>query len=443
MTQPQPDTIGTQPAYWTHKVGQFPAPVAVTRMAQLIDFDDRLYEAARVVYRFLISWYHDEHGDALMSMRHVSLVMRQRAPDGATVPSRSAVQRAIIALMETGWVVRTFKGRGKGKGASRYVPVLNVLDLAAEGKFPQPSHPGGTVEPTHANGTLLSHANGTVGAEPSRAGGTKTHTPDSAPEPRTGMGDIDCAPPASGLSADAVAQGGFEELYKCYGVRAEFAAAKVAYEKLAPTPAMHAEMIASAKAWRATAGDIERMYLARWIREERFREDPKGERRGREAKPKSAMPKATPADGPDKILPVPIWERGKVEDWPEGSFPVKIIGSQVERQEHSTDTALLLSFRLLAPEFGGEEHEHLIWTCAAYNPAKQSEGVKHLQDIMRSVNLESVEDSDALHDRLLRVTVAGGAITYTALTDQEFDEAADIDSAIDDIDGNRLIARAA
>src|SRR5690606_39465258 len=68
------------------------------------------------------------------------------SPEGAVVLSRSAVNRAILALMETGWVVRTFKGRGKGKGASRYVPVLNVLELAAHGKFPEPSHSIGTVE---------------------------------------------------------------------------------------------------------------------------------------------------------------------------------------------------------------------------------------------------------------------------------------------------------
>lgn len=47
------------------------------------------------------------------------------------------------ALMDTGWVVRTFQGRGKGKGASRYVPVINVLELATQGKFPhRPTIPG-------------------------------------------------------------------------------------------------------------------------------------------------------------------------------------------------------------------------------------------------------------------------------------------------------------
>src|SRR5688572_25826624 len=132
MTALQPN-VGESPLFWTHKVDAFPSPVAQFRMAQLIDFDDRLYETARIVYRFLVGWYHDEHGDALLSQRHVAKVMKQRAPEGSVVPSRNAVQRAIIALMDTGWVVRTFQGRGKGKGASRYVPVINALELAAQG----------------------------------------------------------------------------------------------------------------------------------------------------------------------------------------------------------------------------------------------------------------------------------------------------------------------
>ncbi|MBZ9698811.1 hypothetical protein [Mesorhizobium sp. CO1-1-9] len=283
MIAPQPEKVGESRSYWTHKVDTFPSPVAQFRMAQLIDLDDRLYETARVVYRFLVGWYHDAHGDALMSQRYVAKVMKQRAPVGATVPSRNAVQRAIIALMDTGWVVRTFQGRGRGKGASRYVPVLNVLELAAQGKFPEPAHSIGPVEPAHGNGPLVARANGPVDAEPAHDNGPKTLLPDSRTDAKTGKEDIDCAPPAVGLVATASAQGGIEELYSAYGLRTEFAAARLEYEKVAPDATLHAEMVIAAKAWRAAAGEIERMHLARWIREGRYREDPKGERKTKPA----------------------------------------------------------------------------------------------------------------------------------------------------------------
>ncbi len=276
-TQPEKPSEGRH--YWTHKVESFPSSVSVTRMAQLIDFDDRLYETARVVYRFLISWYHGGYGDAFMSMNHVAKTMKQRAPVGAAIPSRSAVHRAIIALMETGWVVRTFKGRGKGKGASRYVPVMNVLELAAQGKFPQPSHATGTVEPSHLNGTVVSHATGTVDAQPSHATGIKTLLHDPRTDAETCKEEVDFAPPAPALAGGAAAKEGFDELFDAYGVRKEYAAGKVEYEKLAPSPDLHVEIVLAAKAWRAAAGGIERMHLARWLREQRFREEPKGSRK--------------------------------------------------------------------------------------------------------------------------------------------------------------------
>lgn len=283
----QPETIGESQKYWTHGVETFPSPVAQFRMAQLIDMDDRLYETARVVYRFMVGWYHEGYGDALLSQRHVAKVMKQRAPAGGVVPSRNAVQRAIIALMDTGWVVRSFQGRGKGKGASRYVPVMNVLELAAQGKFPEPAHFTGPVEPAHANGPVVAHANGPVEGEPAHFTGPKTLLPDSAGEPKTGKEDMDFAPPASALTGVAAAKEGYDELFDAYGVRKEFAAGKVEYEKLAPSPDLHAEIVLAAKAWRAAAGDIERMHLARWLREQRFREEPK-ERKAKVAEPLAA-----------------------------------------------------------------------------------------------------------------------------------------------------------
>ncbi|TGQ94623.1 hypothetical protein EN851_03445 [Mesorhizobium sp. M8A.F.Ca.ET.208.01.1.1] len=377
MSKPQPNKVGESQAYWTHKVDTFPSPVAQFRMAQLIDLDDRLYETARIVYRFLVGWYHDDHGDALLSQRHVAKVMKQRAPAGATVPSRNAVQRAIIALMDTGWVVRTFQGRGKGKGASRYVPVLNVLELAAQGKFPEPAHTTGPVEPAHDNGPVVAHVTGPVDAQVAHVTGPKTLIPDTATEPMTGNEDIDCPSPAVGLSATAVGQEGLDELYAAYGLRKEYAAAKVQYEKLAPTKTLHAEIVMAAKAWREAAGGIERMHLARWLREERYREDPKGERKAKPAAAKPAVP---------------------VEKYPTRQR-LTIVGSQV--WSNGGDTVLSLD----VVDDTGQPSDINIFL-EAQSKDKQERGQKQFSSLCNAAGVHSINDSSELHDtqfiRLLR-----------------------------------------
>lgn len=364
----QPETVGESPAYWTHEVGAFPGPVAVTRMAQLIDFDDRLYETARVVYRFLISWYHGGYGDAFMSMNHVAKTMKHRAPAGAVIPSRSAVHRAIIALMETGWVVRTFKGRGRGKGASRYVPVMNVLELAAQGKFPEPSHHTGTVQPSHLNGTVVSHATGTVEAQPSHATGIKTLLHDPRTDAETCKEEVDFAPPAPALAGGAAAKEGFDELFDAYGVRQDKADARRAYERLAPDADMHARMVEAARAWRRAAGDIERMRLRRWIEEERYDEDPRSERKPRqrvaanqntpkeESGPRRGMRTVdiiyadTEGDGKGGIvLNLTFSERDKPVTW-DRSIIIDHPDYQVREKGHAEYTKLCRALNLPSPE---------------------------------------------------------------------------------------------
>lgn len=303
-TAEQPESkIGEDRRYWTHKVKPFPEPVAQFRMAQLIDFDDRLYETARVVYRFLVGWYHHEHGDALMSQRHVAKVMKQRAPEGAVVPSRNAVQRAIIALMDTGWVVRTAKGRGRKKTASRYVPVVNVLELAEQGKFPELAHVNGPDEGdcvvAHANGPVLSepaHANGPDCAELAHATGPKTLLPD----PRTldsGTGnvsiDVSATALAPGLAA-APGGDGFEMVWRAYGKLGNKAAARDVFATIIEPDVDH--IAGRAASWAASAKPGRpRMPLEKWLAAERYDEADRSVVRERKSKPTPANDNA-PAD---------------------------------------------------------------------------------------------------------------------------------------------------
>jgi hypothetical protein len=279
MTAQPEIKIAATPAYWTHGVEPFPAPVAQGRMAQLVDFDDRLYEQARIVYRFLVYWYHDKHGDALLSQRHVAHVMKQRAPAGAKVLSRSVVQRAILALMETGWVVRSYKGRGRNKSrtGSRYIPVANVTDLAAQGKFPELTHTNGpddiVTEPAHAIGpdkAYAAQATGPDRAYAAHANGPKTHIQDTGTIDPCTCSDMNSPPVAAGLSAAAPQGGGFERLAAAYAKAGDnLAKARAAFNDIDPDHPELERMVRAAESWKRTATG-KRMSLERWLKEKRW-----------------------------------------------------------------------------------------------------------------------------------------------------------------------------
>jgi hypothetical protein len=307
MPAPKAETAGRggeslTRAYWTYKIESMTGPVAQFRMAQLIDYDRRLTDPARTVYRFLIGWYmHAKHGDALASVRHIVATMRSRAPDGARHLSRSAVQRAIILLIECGWLVRTHVG--KGRGGSRYVPVLNVLELASQGTLPDaasisvPDHRDATEISlvSHSTGTEVSHSTGTQSAVASHSTGTKTLLLDPSTDGATER-ENDPRPPtappfAGGLAATAAGGSAVEEeeraqtkptfelLWRTYGPekRGGKPEARAAWKAL-PHDTELAAVIDAAAAWRESwsaqnnpkAG---RYTLAKWLAGERYEQE--------------------------------------------------------------------------------------------------------------------------------------------------------------------------
>ncbi|MDE5459832.1 hypothetical protein [Bradyrhizobium sp. CSS354] len=241
-------------------------------MSQLVDFDPRLSETARLVYRFLINWYHHEHGDALLSQRHVATVMKKRAPDGAECPSRSAVSRAIILLLETGWVARTYRGRGRNQSASRYIPVFNVLDLAEQGRFPELAQQVGQFDDPQNRPTrraTTGPVGGPVHASSGPPSGPKTHIPDSGTDPRTGMYQVS----ASGPDAEAPAVAGisFERIWKAYGRYGNKQASKQAFEGITNPDVDY--IAGRAAAWAASAKPGQRrMPLEKWLASEKYDE---------------------------------------------------------------------------------------------------------------------------------------------------------------------------
>lgn len=408
MSKPA-DNISESPAYWTHKVEAFPSPVAQFRMAQLIDLDDRLYENARIVYRFLVGWYHDGHGDALLSMRHVSKVMRARAPDGAAVLSHSVVQRAIIALMETGWVVRTYKGRGKGKGASRFVPVLNVLELAAQGKFPELSHSGGTVEPSHSSGTAVSRTNGTVDAELSRSNGTKTLLRDPPTGGITSNSKTVSAAPPSGLTADGAA--GFEKVWKAYGRLGNKQAAREAFAAIEEPDVEH--IAARAASWAASAKPGQkRMPLEKWLASEKYDEA------DRQVEPKKPVETAPAANDDEPIE----WVGDVSAIIPSGMHGVTVKTATAAWDGNGTKITLAMDIDTGRLLHGDVEHcfyvEHV-------DPKVQSLGQGHLAQLAQAAGIDVEDSSQLVGLRAQAIVGRDGSIRYVPLADNDdYEEAA-------------------
>ena len=261
--------VGESRAYWTHGVQPYPHPVAQLRMSQLVDYDPRLTEPARTVYRFLVGWYMDDHGDALASVRKIVAAMRGRAPDGAKHLSRSAVQRAIILLIDNNWLTR--KELGRGRRGSRYVPVANVLELAAMGRLPDsvPETRDATDEfsvPEKWDTCVPVERDATADSVP--PAGTKTRLQESLTKTA-----ITCSEKDSSQVADALpraALGGFERLASAYDKPGDdMRKARQAFDAIAPDAAELERMLRSAEGWKRTARGP-RMALARWLTEKRW-----------------------------------------------------------------------------------------------------------------------------------------------------------------------------
>ncbi|MFG1396143.1 hypothetical protein [Roseixanthobacter pseudopolyaromaticivorans] len=273
------DGPGSTREHWTRNLKDRAGPVAILRMGHLVDFDARLTDPARVVYRFLIDWYMDAYGDALASVRHIVTVMRDRAPDGARHLSRSAVQRAVILLIETGWVVRQYTG--KGRAASRYVPVFNVLELATKGQFPTAildSVPETRDTNDDPDSVPVEWDSRVPVERDAKADSVPVEWDEDIPTRRTYkrcgrvVGVSSSAADGAGAAAP---EGGFDRLLAAYDRQGEdVAVARRAFEQRAPDDAEVEIMVDAAASWKRTARGG-RMSLARWLSERRWLSDAK------------------------------------------------------------------------------------------------------------------------------------------------------------------------
>lgn len=345
-------------AYWTHGVDEYPGPVAQFRMSQLVDYDQRLTEPARTTYRFLIGWYMQTRGDALASVRHIVETMQNRAPEGARHLSRSSVQRALDLLIKTGWLSRTHTGnRG---GASRYVPVMNVLDLATQGTLPAteslyvPLHRDATDSEimSHSTGTEVSHPTGTQKPDTSHSTGTKTLLLNPIKESGTcSSNDVTGPHAAGGLTAPAAA--GFEKIWLAYGKLGSKAAARAEWAKLIDPDVDH--IVARATSWAASARPGQkRMPLEKWLAAEKYDEA------DRQVAPRPAKPAAN--DNRPAII------RGGETDLPKGEHRLEVVEFVDAAWAYDMASAEL---KLRAED--GREYRHVMLVCDR-NGAEQQAG---------------------------------------------------------------------
>jgi hypothetical protein len=183
-----------------------------------------------------------------------------------------------------------------------------------------------------------------------------------------------------------------------------------------------------AAAWAASAKPGQRrMPLEKWLAAEKYDE---ADRKVPAKQPASAIGTAK-ADNDNDPLPIPLWARGKPQNWPDGSYPIKIVEADTHEDEYSDEKAIILKYRIVDGEHAGEEHEHVFWTVSSFSPENATKGTEHLNAIMKAVNQETLQEAAELLDRFLRATVAGDSIEYSALSDKEFDAAADMDALTD------------
>ncbi len=266
--------IATSPAYWTHGIGKPNGPVAKNRIAQYADHDSRLNGTDRMVLRFISDWQHNIYGDALASLRFIENTMRARAPAGR-VPTFQTIGKSIITLIESGWLIRTYTAEARSKDASgsRYVVCPDILDMAAQGRFPEKT--------VASNATVLekpSRLMATVEAETVATVATKNHLHEPVTTEPVTCGGIESIPPGIATTAAAATPGGagcgvlvgFDRVAAAYDKKGDnLVKACAVFNAIAPDKKTLERMVAQAASWKRTARGP-RMALARWLEERRW-----------------------------------------------------------------------------------------------------------------------------------------------------------------------------
>lgn len=250
-----------------------------------LPYDQRARRKHALVFGFILDWYHSKYGDALASVRHVAGKLQERDPAGKGLYI-GEIHSALSDLVEWNYLLQE---KGKGRRASRYVPNWLLLEPSVQ-QIPNATEDDRSVLDSPNTGVLDSP--NTTGRSVRDFMNEDPSTMTRVLDPGTWKDELDCAAPTApagagplGAAPPETAQEDsesiptdhskwFNHLYAVYGVRKGKADARRVFDKMAPNLAHFTGMIEAAREWRAAAGGIERKWLATWLRDECFDEEP-------------------------------------------------------------------------------------------------------------------------------------------------------------------------
>jgi hypothetical protein len=186
----------------------------------------------------------------------------------------------------------------------------------------------------------------------------------------------------------------FDHLYGVYGVKTGKADARRLFGKIAPDVAAFTSMIEAARKWRAAAGGIERMGLARWLRDEKYDEEPRQPREAGKPVSQNSAERAKP-------------RKAKAHAFAEGETRLEIIKADVVTGAASS------TLEIVAGDEAGVEYTHTT-ILEHHNPDTQAAGQRELGDIVRAAGLAQIEDSKELLGLEIVAAVEGGKLEFVA-----------------------------
>lgn len=411
-----------------------PAPESLEAKFKLLaalPYDPRVRRKHMLVYGFILDWYHSKYGDALASVRHIARTLQERDPAGKGLYSGD-IHGALSDLVAWDYL---HQEKGSGRRASRYVPNWALACSVRENP-----------NTTEADRSVRESPNASVRETPNANAVCVRESPNEDPSTRTrstdqgtrvdgpeGPGGGGGAAPASGLSAgpgDAPPEG-FEELWRAYGVRKQKADARRAYEKLAPGPELHAQMVEAARAWREAweaqgKPDAPRKALKGWIEQELYDCDPptayKAPERKR-AKPEPATPAPEPAShGEPEPEPEPAdFIAGYVRP---GRHVVWIVDT--ETKERGGDIELVVHLQNEADNERWSKYKHHI-VLQSPDAKRQDAGQLALARLCAAAGFDVIEDAEELHgESLLASITERGAVSYEPLAANDNNPAGEV-----------------
>jgi hypothetical protein len=232
------------------------------KLSDLMNYDERASYRHRRLWDFHLGWAHKDYNwTSLASVRRIRTEMLARSPTGKAI-SLQSIAGGNRDMVE--WQYLFEDEKGKGRRGSRYSINWQLLELAANGRFPVSVHPVG--DATSVNPAVDTAVNHVVDAKSvsvhpvdDKDPTTQTRLQDGAMSSSNSSAAPATPPHAAGLSAASGeapqgvrvpdTQAGFEAFWNSYAHKQQRAKAKAAWAKLDPDTELAATIIIEAARW--------------------------------------------------------------------------------------------------------------------------------------------------------------------------------------------------